>query len=279
MKNQPFIHKPIHFKHLPEPILYLERTMPSDTVYPSHQHHWGEFVYSFTGVLELNGAGQVFRVPSSYALWLPPKTEHHGLNRHESFHCSLYIEQNLSTRLPDRPCALIMTPLIREMLNHLKSRPPVSPYSETESRFIQVIFDLLTQTASTGSYLPHSTDPLLIRLLRIFEENPAIQTSLKELAEQLGTTERTLARKAQRDLGISLAEWRQRLRVVRAMPMLEDGDKVESIALELGYSTSSAFIAMFKKMMGVTPDEYRRGIGQGLSQGSGDVTNKVSAKK
>ncbi|WP_281251632.1 AraC family transcriptional regulator [Oceanospirillum sanctuarii] len=278
-KKSPFIHTPLHFDQLPEPILYLERTMPSDTIYPSHRHPWGEFVYSFSGVLELKGEGQVFRVPSSYALWLPPETEHHGLNRHESFHCSLYIEKSLSRKLPQQPCALIMTPLIREMLNHLKSRPPVSPYSEAESRFIQVIFDLLTQAASTGSYLPHSTDPLLIRLLTIFEENPAIHSSLKELAEQLGTTERTLARKAQRDLGISLAEWRQRLRVVRAMPKLEDGEKVESIALELGYSTSSAFIAMFKKMMGVTPDEYRRGIGQDVSQSSGYNTVRTADRE
>lgn len=259
MKNRPYIHQPLHFERLPEPILYLERTMPSDTIYPSHCHTWGEFVYSFSGVLELKGEGQVFRVPSSYALWLPPETEHHGLNRHESFHCSLYIEETLSRQLPDQPCALIMTPLVREMLNHLKAKPPQSPYSEAERRFIQVIFDLLTKAASTGSYLPHSTDPLLVRLLNLFEANPASQTPLRELAEHLGTTERTLARKAQRDLGISLAQWRQRLRVVHAMPRLENGEKVESIAFELGYSTSSAFITMFKKMMGVTPDEYRRG--------------------
>lgn len=259
MSQYPFIHKPLHFERLPEPIYYLERSMPSDTIYPAHRHPWGEFVYSFSGVLELVAEGSLFRVPSNYALWLPPDTEHHGLNRHESLHCSFYIDPALAQQLPPQACSLIMTPLIREMLQHLKASPPVAPYNPGEQRFNAVIFDLLTQASSAGSYLPHSTDPLLTRLLNYFEQNPGCQQTLKQLAMDLGSTERTLARKAQRDLGISIAEWRQRLRVVRAMPKLESGEKVETIALELGYSTSSAFISMFKKLMGMTPDEYRRG--------------------
>ena len=54
-----------------------------------------------------------------------------------------------------------------------------------------------------------------------------------------------------------LSEWRQRLRIVAAMKRLESGIKVESITLDLGYGSASSFIAMFKKLMGVTPDEYR----------------------
>ena len=58
---------------------------------------------------------------------------------------------------------------------------------------------------------------------------------------------------------MTLAEWRQRLRVVKAMPLLQSGETVENIAQDLGYASASAFIAMFRKRMGVTPDEYRRG--------------------
>lgn len=259
MTRKPFIHVPLHFERLPEPILYLERSMPSDTIYPPHLHGWGEFVYSFSGVLELKGEAGFFRVPSSYALWIPPGVEHEGNNRHESFHCSLYIRNDLARALPETTCALIMTPLMREMLNHLRNSHPVTPYKPEESRFLEVLFDLLTQATSTGSYLPHSTDPLLSAALEFLELNPASNHSIKALAQQLGTTERTLTRRANRDLGMPLAEWRQRLKVVRAMPLLEAGEKVESIALGLGYSTSSAFIAMFRKLMGMTPDEYRRG--------------------
>jgi AraC-like DNA-binding protein len=57
---------------------------------------------------------------------------------------------------------------------------------------------------------------------------------------------------------MSFGEWRQRLRVVRALALLEAGRSVESIALDLGYGSSSAFIAMFRRMSGTSPDKLRR---------------------
>jgi AraC-like DNA-binding protein len=35
---------------------------------------------------------------------------------------------------------------------------------------------------------------------------------------------------------------------------------VETIALDLGYGSASAFIAMFKRLAGTTPDEYRKTV-------------------
>ncbi|MCY1304832.1 hypothetical protein D9M70_546040 [compost metagenome] len=39
--------------------------------------------------------------------------------------------------------------------------------------------------------------------------------------------------------------------------MLSDGLTVQSVAKKLGYSTPSAFIAMFQKAMGATPNAFR----------------------
>jgi AraC-like DNA-binding protein len=99
---------------------------------------------------------------------------------------------------------------------------------------------------------------MLIKVLTYLKENPGSQHSIKHLAERCNCSERTLARKAQRDLGMPLSEWRQRLKIVRAVPMLQEGATVENVALDLGYSTASAFIAMFKRLLGTTPDEYRK---------------------
>ena len=40
--------------------------------------------------------------------------------------------------------------------------------------------------------------------------------------------------------------------------MLDAGQTVESIALDLGYSSASAFITMFRRLTGTTPDEFRK---------------------
>lgn len=60
------------------------------------------------------------------------------------------------------------------------------------------------------------------------------------------------------DLGMSFAEWRWLLRVVTSMPPLEAGNTVEYAEPDLGYVSASAFITMFRRMLNVTPNEFRR---------------------
>ena len=74
----------------------------------------------------------------------------------------------------------------------------------------------------------------------------------------MNMTERTLARYSQKELGMSLNEWRQRLKVMNAMSMLSTEKTVENIALDLGYANSSAFISMFKRWMNMTPEQFRK---------------------
>ena len=55
---------------------------------------------------------------------------------------------------------------------------------------------------------------------------------------------------------MTFSKWRQQLRLMQAMRLLAEGAKVTHAALESGYSTSSAFICMFRKALGTTPAVY-----------------------
>lgn len=257
---KPKLEVPITSADLPVPVMFRSAVTPAQGVYPHHQHAWGEFVYAFSGVMEVKLKNHHYLAPPQYGVWLPPRVEHVGLNRQESHHCSLYVSPTACGVLPASACALTVSPLVRALLEQLRDHPPAQPPSAEEARLLQVLLDQLAAAPCNNSYLPHSDDPLLGPVLQALETDPADNRTLAELAQTLAhTTERTLARRCQRDLGMSLAEWRQRLRVVRALPMLEAGHKVEAIALDLGYGSASAFIAMFRRMMRVTPDEFRRG--------------------
>ena len=55
---------------------------------------------------------------------------------------------------------------------------------------------------------------------------------------------------------MTFGRWRQQFRLMQAMRLLAEGAKVTYAALEAGYSTPSAFIAMFRKSLGTTPAAY-----------------------
>lgn len=260
MPKQFFTYKPLDLKRLPQPIFFQLRSLPENTIYLPHKHPWGEFVFSFSGVLEMQAEGQEFRVPPNFGLWHPPSSEHYGKSHHASDHCSLYVEQNLAIErgMPKATCALMINPMLKAMLNHLRLTPPQAPYEQEESKLLDVILDQLVIAPITGSYLPDSIDPILTKVLGHLRESPESNLSLLTLAKLYGTSERTIARKAQRDLGMTISEWRQRLKVMRAIPKLQEGYSIESIAFELGYNSASAFIAMFRRLLDTTPDEYRK---------------------
>lgn len=244
---------------LPAPVVFRTGYMPADAAYPRHRHIWGEFVYSYSGVVQVDVGQRRYLTPSHYGLWLPPGVEHQGLNRQAACHCSLYIAAHQASALPDITCALTVGPLTRALLEHLRHHPAEAPYPDDLTRLLDVLVDQLAVAECAGSYLPTSADPQLRRALQRLEDDPTATASVGELAKAVHVTERTLLRRAQRDLGMTLTEWRQRLKVVKAMPMLESGAKVEAIAMDLGYASASAFIAMFRRLTGQTPDEYRRG--------------------
>lgn len=143
---------------------------------------------------------------------------------------------------------------------HLMAVNAVDPLADQRMRFLQVLLDLLIEAPQTGTYLPQSSDRYLGAVLRHLDTNPADNKSLADFAHLLKTTERTLLRRCARDLRMPFAEWKQHLRVVKALPRMEGKDTIERISSAIGYTNPSSFIAMFKRMMGVTPDEYRSSI-------------------
>ncbi len=79
---------------------------------------------------------------------------------------------------------------------------------------------------------------------------------LADWADEAGASERTLARLFQKQAGMTFGAWRQRRRLQAAIERLAAGDPVATVALDLGYDSPSAFITMFRKTLGDTPDRY-----------------------
>lgn len=83
--------------------------------------------------------------------------------------------------------------------------------------------------------------------------------SLSEMARHFGFSESQCSRLIKKTTGMTLSDWKRIIRVRRAENMLLNTDKtVAEISLELGYENTETFIRLFRKVLHVTPGEYKR---------------------
>jgi AraC-like DNA-binding protein len=248
----------LSFAELPSPIYFqLDEFNIHDRVV-NHRHPWGQLNYSASGVMELNIGGQYYLAPPQYALWIPSEIEHGTYTLQSGRHHAIYISTTLCHRLPSAPCALTLSPILTAILEDFATRKLNRAHSDADHRLTEVLLDQLQLARCLDSYLPTSPDPTLSKLINKLQQAPGSTCPLSAWAECLHMTERTLARRFQHELCMSFIEWRQRLRFLAAIPMLAGGKSVQNIALELGYSTSSTFIRMFRRQANCTPEQYRR---------------------
>lgn len=243
----------------PEPVSFRTELYEKGTVFPLKRQPWGKLYFAISGVCEFDIAGKRFLSPPSYGLWIPPDVPHEAWNRYDIHYVSVYVKKYLCGDLPSVPRTLELSPLLKAILADFDSRNITLPRTVEDLRLSHVLIDQIRYAPRFETYLPFSRDPLLRPILAELQSNPGDRRSLAEWARQAGTTERTVARRFQSQLGISFNEWRQRSRLVAALALLETGEAVHRIAKHLGYSNASAFIAMFHRATGMSPTQLKGG--------------------
>ncbi len=243
---------------LPYPIACHVRRYEAGIAISEHQSPWGELSFALNGVMEYMIEGQPYLSPPQYALWIPPDVPHKWTNHSEVHYVTLYIAKDICANISAKPCTATLSALLRAIVNDFSIREVVYPQTPEDLRLAQVFIDQLRLAPTYSSYLPWTADVALASLLSQLQQNPGDKHGASYWAEKLGMTERTLLRHCQKLLGVSFNEWRQRLKLVSAMSLLDEGWSVQHISTELGYSTPSAFISMFQRLTGMSPERMRK---------------------
>ncbi|CNK64573.1 AraC family transcriptional regulator [Yersinia kristensenii] len=228
------------------------------TEFLPHTHSYGQLICVKSGVLAMNIGGQRFLAPPEFSVWIPAGVEHSSYNRKPMHFRAIDIALELCDGLPPSACLINVSPIFNAIVENCFSRGVLMPESEPDMRLGCVLIDQLKVSPVQCTYLPTSQDKLLSPILTALERCPSDNTSLALWAKRVYTTERTLSRRCQQELGMAFSEWRQRLRFLHAISLLEQGLTVQSVALDVGYSSASAFIAMFQQVSGTTPERFRR---------------------
>ncbi len=224
-----------------------------------HQHARGQLFGSLRGLLSVGVDDGLWIVPAIHAVWLPPHTPHSGRS-HGPFHgWSVYVAEHACANLPQRPCTLRTSGLLREAVLRACAWEPVAhaPLTEFRAHVAAVILDEIRSLPVEPFGLPLPRDPRLQRIARALIADPSDDRDLERWAAWAAISSRTLSRRFVTETGFNFTAWRQRARMMRSLEMLAAGMPVTAIAFDLGYSTPSAFIGLFRRTFGETPAAYR----------------------
>ncbi|MGT2454001.1 helix-turn-helix domain-containing protein [Cupriavidus basilensis] len=150
-----------------------------------------------------------------------------------------------------------VTGLLRALIMELESAEQLAECATYIDKLHSLVIEQLRRLPVQNFHLPWPQSPHLCRMCEALYANPADTRGVDEWSLELATSSRTLARRFEKEMGLTLREWRYRLRLFLALEWLCAGRNVTEVALDLGYASTSAFTFMFRQEMGCPPSEWR----------------------
>ncbi|GAB2717103.1 AraC family transcriptional regulator [Halomonas garicola] len=246
-----------HFKPDPHdrPVVALQvEVTQNDVEQPVHWHRKGQLVLALRGGVTCDVPNAIWIVPPHHAVWIPGGMPHSNRATENAHIYFLFIEPG-GAALPDECCTLAISPLVRELIQHLAQTPDY-PHEGPTARLAAVLLEQLPRAPVQQLHFPVSDHPKIRLMTDALEQNPANRATAAQWASRLAMSERSLARLVQRETGLTFGRWRQQLHLLVALSELAGGATVQQVAGTLGYDSVTAFITMFKKSLGKPPAQY-----------------------
>jgi len=242
----------------PDPVIIaLYQTQAEHRELGTHSHARGQLSGLRNGLLTIGTDSGAWVVPAGQAIWLPPHQLHYGWTHGAVEGWSCYVSEAACASLPTRACTIRTSGLLREAVMRASTWQG-NDLTPEQWRVAEVILDEVRAAPVDAFGSPMPRDPRLVRIARALLDDPSDGRTISEWAQWAGVAERTLSRRFVIETGLTYTAWRQRACLMRALEMLAEGRAVTTVALDLGYDSVSAFIAFFKRALGVTPSAYFR---------------------
>jgi len=95
-------------------------------------------------------------------------------------------------------------------------------------------------------------------MLDVIEKSYSERITLHTLSRTLNRQSAYLGQVFRREVGMTVRQWVTRVRIEHAATLINDGIKIEAVALIVGYRSKKNFYRQFRRQFASTPLEYRR---------------------
>lgn len=226
--------------------------------YDVHEHAHGsdQLIYAIRGVMQVSAGSGVWFIPPHFAIWIPARTFH-------SIHMpgavsmrTLYMRRGLAARLPGACAVIHVMPLLRELIVEAVRIGEL----RLRNRLHCALRDLLVSQLETASPMPISLtlpqDPRARAIADRVMGHPGERETFAALCGQAGASVRTMQRVFRLQTGTDFEFWRRQVRLMKAIELLVGGESVQGVAYALGYRQPTAFVEMFRGILGITPGAW-----------------------
>ena len=225
---------------------------------PEHSHARGQFFALTRGLLVVEAGSERWMFPCQHCAWIPPDCVHKARSVGGAAGSMVYLSAEMCRGLPRKPCLFSSSGLLFAIVHRVLAWNPRQPLNPARKRLITVLRDEIAQPEQQPLRLPLPRDKRLDRVAHALLDDVADGRGLDDWGRFAGMSRRSFMRAFSADVGISFGRWRQQARLFAALEMLAQGKSVTEVAVAVGYDSVSAFIQMFRTMLGTTPQAYFR---------------------
>ena len=147
--------------------------------------------------------------------------------------------------------------ILKVNVNFFANITKCSTVDELKAWFVEIIEKL-------SEYMDNrvSLHPKIRRMLDEIEKNFGEPLSLEQMAESLESSANYLSRLFLKETGVGYIDYLVQFRIRKAQELLKNtGHSVAEISNIVGYVNDQHFNKIFKKIVGKSPGEYRKGLG------------------
>jgi AraC-like DNA-binding protein/mannose-6-phosphate isomerase-like protein (cupin superfamily) len=243
---------------VPRPITAVGNDYPAGHLHPAHQHRRSQLLFAEWGMMLVQTGEGAWMVPAHQGIWIPAGVTHSVTMLSRVATRSVYLERDATDGMARRCEVLGISPLLRQLLIEAVDLPSAYDPVSRAGKIMSLLIEEIHAAPVLPLSLPFPDDARLAQRCRRFMDNPTAQDTLDLWSGELGLSRRTFTRLFRQETGLTFSTWQRRACLLSALPRLLGGERVTTIAYDLGYSSPAAFTVMFKQLVGLAPNSYRK---------------------
>lgn len=256
----------------------------------SHTHNYYEFYFFLEGNVDMIIEGDVFSMHPGDLVLIPPKIRHHAEIRNQELpyrRFVFWISREYCKRLLELSPDYVYLMQHVEVAGDYVFSNDIITFNTIQSKVFALIDEMRSNRFGRDARISLCVNDLILHLNRIvhernyprsekedknlyqslaeyIEKNLEGNLSLEHLAEVFYVSKYHIAHTFKDHTGLSIHQYITKKRLTACREAILGGSEITQAYLMFGFGDYSSFYRAFKKEYGISPREFRRGLGDGF---------------